>query len=87
MALIFGLHMMLPFASRLRYELASLRSEPAPDQIDKLSREEAQMIEEANHGEWKDETADAMDFRKTAEPWNLIAENEVPTKYTGHRGQ
>ena len=75
------------FASRLRYELASLRSEPAPDQIDKLSREEAQMIEEANHCEWKDEAADAMGFRKTAEPWDLIAEYEVPTQYTGHRGQ
>ena len=45
------------------------------------------MIEEASHDEWKDETADAMGFRKTAEPWNLIAENEVPTKYIGRRGQ
>ena len=64
MALIFGLHMMQPFASRLRYELASLRSEPAADQIHKLSREEAHIIEEANRGEWKDERRTPWTFAK-----------------------
>ena len=41
-------------SSRLRHEIASLRTEPPPNQVFRLTRDEAKIIEEVNCSEWND---------------------------------